>query len=195
MGALWSKKMGALGAENGLADRTGRDLVQHVYRSCFEAVGGKDELLIVMSIGSQSDALDGLPPVPSNFIVRDAVPQLEVLQRCSAFLTHGGANSVHEALSFGVPLAVVPVFGDQLTNCDKVGQGGAGLGFRQPLGSVRMETLSSALSQLAAESSDFRAAAIAMSKKIADAGGVEAAADAIIGIGSSSISALSLGGA
>merc|ERR1712117_138024 len=101
----------------------------------------------------------------------------DVLQRCSAFLTHGGANSMHEALSFGIPMAVVPVFADQPLNCDALVGCGAGLGFRQPLSSVSSETLGSALSKLIAEDSSFRAAAEAMSKKILEAGGVEAAAD------------------
>merc|ERR1712038_1906155 len=148
-----------------------------------------------MSTGPQSDALDGLPPVPSNFIVRQAVPQLDVLQRCSAFLTHCGANSMHEALSFGVPMAVVPVFADQPRNCDTVVRCGAGLGFRQPLSSVSSDTLRTALSKLTAESSSFRAAAEVTSKKILDAGGVAAAADAILDIVQRRASTGTLGGA
>lgn len=33
----------------------------------------------------------------------------EVLKRCHAFVTHGGNNSVHEALTFAVPMVVVPM--------------------------------------------------------------------------------------
>jgi len=46
------------------------------------------------------DALEGMT-LPENFLALDVVPQLELLPKCHAFITHGGANSVHEALSFG----------------------------------------------------------------------------------------------
>jgi UDP:flavonoid glycosyltransferase YjiC (YdhE family) len=43
------------------------------------------------------------------------MPQLAVLKHpaCCLFVTHGGANSVHESLSCGKPLLVVPFSGDQ----------------------------------------------------------------------------------
>ena len=46
------------------------------------------------------DALEGMS-LPENFVARDVIPQLEMLQKCHAFITHGGANSMHEALSYG----------------------------------------------------------------------------------------------
>lgn len=178
----WNFPIGAFGRDNGLADCTGKQLTQHVFRSCFESVGEDDNFLVIMSLGPQGDALEGLPPVPSNFIVRSAVPQLEVLRRSSAFLTHGGANSMHESLLFGVPMAVVPVFGDQPTNADSVAHCGAGLGFRQPLTSVNAETLRNAFAQLTAadEANSFRAAAKDMAKKLQASGGVPVAADEIL---------------
>jgi len=194
-GPFWSTSFGAMGADNGLADCTGKELVQHVFRCCFEAVGGNDDCLVVMSAGPHSDALEGLPPVPSNFIVRQAVPQLDVLQRCSAFLTHCGANSLHEALSFGVPMVVVPVFGDQPINCDAAVGSGAALGFRQPLSTVSPDALRSAFSQLMAGGSSFQAAAQGMSQKMLEAGGVDGATDAILGLVDSVTRKASLGGA
>jgi UDP:flavonoid glycosyltransferase YjiC (YdhE family) len=35
--------------------------------------------------------------LPENFVAQDVLPQLELLQKCHAFITHGGANSMHEA--------------------------------------------------------------------------------------------------
>jgi len=191
----WNSQFGKLAASNGLAESTGKELIQFVFRCCFEAVGENDDFLVVMSLGPQNDALEGLPPVPSNFIVRAAVPQLDVLQRCSAFLTHGGANSMHESLSFGVPMAVVPIFGDQPANADSVARCGAGLSFGQPLDTVSSQSLRSAFLQLVAKDSSFRAAAKSMSEKIKDAGGAHVAAQAILDSASAGTAKSNLGGA
>ena len=39
----------------------------------------------------------GLGPAPANFIVHSNAPQIEVLRRATAFVSHGGMNSVNEA--------------------------------------------------------------------------------------------------
>ena len=44
-----------------------------------------------------------------------------MLPLCDAFVTHGGMGSVMEALLHRVPLAVIPVFGDQIWNADRAG--------------------------------------------------------------------------
>jgi len=76
------------------------------YRTCFEAFADKD-WQIVMAVG-QNINQESLGTVPANFVVRKFVPQLEILQRTSLFITHGGMNSVSEALYYNVPLVVVP---------------------------------------------------------------------------------------
>ena len=64
--------------------------------------------------------------LPPNFMACGVVPQLDVLPLCDAFLTHGGMGSVMEALLHRVPLAVIPVFGDQIWNADRAGAAGLG---------------------------------------------------------------------
>jgi MGT family glycosyltransferase len=76
------------------------------YRMCFEAFADKN-WQFVMTVG-QSMSQELLEAAPANFIVRKFVPQLEILQRTSVFITHGGMNSVSEALYYNVPLVVVP---------------------------------------------------------------------------------------
>merc|ERR1712061_718923 len=139
--------------------------------------------LVVMALGNELDALEGMPPTPSNFILRRAVPQLQVLQRCDAFVTHGGANSVHEGLRFGVPLAVVPIFGDQPSNADAIEHAGSGKSFCHPLATLTSSSLRKAGLQLSASGDSgntYRVAAQAMGTKIQAGGGVVAAADAIL---------------
>ncbi len=79
------------------------------YRSCFEAFADKD-WQIVMAIGYSVNR-DSLGPIPANFIIHRFVPQLEILQRTTLFITHGGMNSVSEALYYNVPLVVMPQSG------------------------------------------------------------------------------------
>jgi len=165
-----------------LAQYNGKEFCQHVWRTCFDVFGGDKGLFVVMSLGPQQDALQNMPPTPSNFLVCDAVPQLEVLPLCDAFLTHGGANSMHEALSLGVPLAVVPIFGDQPVNADTIARTGAGISFRHPLVTLSDASLRSAMDKLMDESAEnpFRAAAQATAKRFKDAGGVVTAVDIIL---------------
>jgi len=186
---LWTTPLGKYADSNddgkpegarGLCDYNGKEFSQFVWRTCFEALGGRDDLLVVMSLGPPDDALDGMPPVPSNFIIRKAVPQLEVLRRCSAFLTHGGANSMHEALAMGVPLAVVPVFGDQPVNADSVRDRGAGASFRHPLRTLSAEALRSIVDDMTQADSKCRDGAKVLQQKLAAAGGVAAACHAIL---------------
>jgi UDP:flavonoid glycosyltransferase YjiC (YdhE family) len=59
------------------------------------------------------------------------IPQRALLARAAAFVTHGGANSVAEALDAGVPPIVVPLSGDQGLQARIVEACGAGLGLER----------------------------------------------------------------
>ena len=50
---------------------------------------------------------------PPNVRIERYLPQTLLLPRSALFVTHGGFNSVKEALSVGIPMVVVPVAGDQ----------------------------------------------------------------------------------
>ena len=72
-----------------------------------------------------------LGTIPRNFIVQEFVPQLELLQRTALFITHGGMNSVSEALYYGVPLVVIPQSADQNLVGQRIEQLGAGKALRR----------------------------------------------------------------
>ena len=95
------------------------------YRSCFDAFRDLD-LQVILALGGNVSIAD-LGRVPGNFIVRDRVPQIEVLSRASAFVTHGGMNSVSESLSFGVPMVVIPQMSEQAIVARRVEALGAGV--------------------------------------------------------------------
>ncbi|MDF2540404.1 MAG: macrolide glycosyltransferase [Herbinix sp.] len=81
------------------------------YRTCFEAFGSED-YQVIMSVGKKTD-LSALGSIPDNFIVQNYIPQLEVLKHAEVFISHGGLNSVSEALYYGVPILAIPLANDQ----------------------------------------------------------------------------------
>jgi len=84
--------------------------------------------LPVQLVLSMADLLDTneLPTLgPHMHAVRYA-PQLAMLDRASLFITHGGANSVMEALSFGVPMIISPLCNDQFHQVHFVERAGVG---------------------------------------------------------------------
>jgi MGT family glycosyltransferase len=145
------------------------------YRTCFAALGGS-RFRVLLASGDKIDRAE-LGPLPENFIVRPRVPQLEVLPRVALFITHGGMNSVNEALYHGVPLLVVPQHGDQHLVAGRVAELGAGL--QLAMAEVSPERLRQSVDRLLAESS-FRAAALRVSASLREAGGYPRAAQEIL---------------
>merc|ERR1712107_624417 len=98
----------------------------------------------------------------------------------------GGANSMHESLGHGVPMVVVPAFGDQPINGDAIARCGAGINFRMPLRSVTSNSLRIAMDQLLEPERDggrcstYCEAARVMAHKLAGTDGSARAADAIL---------------
>ncbi|GAB4055404.1 macrolide family glycosyltransferase [Catellatospora paridis] len=71
-----------------------------------------------------------LGPLPENVLAVSSVPQLEVLARAALFVTHGGVNSVNEALYAGVPMLAVPQGADQTLTARRIVDLDAGLSIR-----------------------------------------------------------------
>ncbi|TWD95700.1 MGT family glycosyltransferase [Neobacillus bataviensis] len=95
------------------------------YKLCFKAFGNTDHT-VVMSIGEKAQITD-LGEIPKNFIVKNYVPQTEILRYTKLFITHGGMNSTHEGLYYGVPLIVIPQSADQPIIAGQVANIGAGI--------------------------------------------------------------------
>lgn len=60
-------------------------------------------------------------------------PQVELLPRVDAFVTHGGNNSTTEALRAGTPLVVVPFGAEQRGNAQRVTRLGVGEGLTESI--------------------------------------------------------------
>jgi len=133
----------------------------------------------ILSAGRNTDTAQwGM--TPKNFIVRPYVPQLAILQQVDAFITHGGLNSVHEGLYYGVPQIVVPHQLEQLLNGKRAAQTGAGilLGHRYPYGRVTPAELRAALDRLLSLP-QYREKAVQIGETLRNAGGYRRAVEEI----------------
>jgi MGT family glycosyltransferase len=145
------------------------------YRSCFGAFRGMD-VEAIMSIGTTVPAAS-LGQPPANVSVETSVPQLDVLRRASAFVSHGGMNSVSESLACGVPLLVIPQMGEQETVGRRVEELGAGLYLAKE--KVSAERLRELVGKLLADDR-FRTQAAVVGESFRTAGGAARGAAAIL---------------
>jgi MGT family glycosyltransferase len=84
------------------------------------------EVQVVLSAGKLAGT-EWRKALPEEVIVREYVPQPALLKRAALFVTHGGANSVMEALYAGVPLAIHPICNDQFLQAHFVEKSGVGV--------------------------------------------------------------------
>ncbi|WP_139279068.1 macrolide family glycosyltransferase [Seinonella peptonophila] len=96
-----------------------------LYKACLEGLNDFDGT-VVLGIGNQL-SISELGSVPDHFIIRNYIPQLDVLRYSDAFITHCGMNSTSEALYFGTPLVMLPLMNDQPIVANRVKELGAGV--------------------------------------------------------------------
>ncbi|WP_394620306.1 glycosyltransferase [Lentzea sp. JNUCC 0626] len=135
-------------------------------------------------LGQALEAVSDLPvkvvmvaeprPAPSNVLVLPSVPQLALMPHLDAVVTHGGHNTVCEALAHGLPLVVAPIRDDQPTVAAQVVEAGAGV--RLTYSRARAADIRSALTSVLDEP-EYAAAAGAVRDSFLAAGGAAAAAD------------------
>jgi UDP:flavonoid glycosyltransferase YjiC (YdhE family) len=78
-----------------------------------------------MAIGDSDPSVLG--ETPGDWLVRGHLPQVALLERADLLITHGGNNSVTEALTFGVPLLVMPFSTDQFDGAAAIERGLVGV--------------------------------------------------------------------
>jgi zeaxanthin glucosyltransferase len=149
---------------NGLAD---------IYRTIITAAGKRKGFQLVLSIGDQLDP-EQLGPVPNNTIVVQRAPQLELLKRASACITHAGLNTVLESLTQGVPQVAIPVTVDQPGVAARIAEKKTGLFV--PLKELNVSRLSLLLDHVLNDPS-YRHNARCIQEVIAETDGLSEAAD------------------
>jgi zeaxanthin glucosyltransferase len=151
------------------------DGLADVYSMIIAATAKQKGFQLVLSVG------DGLDPeqmgaLPSNTILVERAPQLELLKRASVCITHAGLNTVLEALAQGVPQVAIPVTVDQPGVAARIAEKKTGLFV--PLKKLTVSQLSLLLEQVLNEPT-YRDNAHYFQKVIAETNGLSVAADLV----------------
>jgi zeaxanthin glucosyltransferase len=147
---------------------------ERVFRIIAEACASIPVQLVI-SLGGGIDR-ERLGALSGNPIVEKYVPQLELLKRSAAVITHAGMNTVLESLAEGKPLVCIPLGNDQPGVAARVAARGAGL-VVSPL-RLTAKHLRWAL-RAVLEDESYRSAARKLQASIQQIDGLEQAADIV----------------
>jgi MGT family glycosyltransferase len=156
--------MGTL--QNGNAD---------VFRTIVTAVSKHNRFQLVLSIGNAVRP-EQIGPLPTNAIVVNNAPQLELLKKASMCITHEGLNTVLEALAQGVPQIAIPVTNDQPGVAARIAHRQTGV--VTSLDKLTPGHLSELLTEVLINST-YRANAQKLQRKIVEANRLSVAADVV----------------
>ncbi|URZ07728.1 macrolide family glycosyltransferase [Clostridium felsineum] len=81
-----------------------------LYKIFFEAFGDSDAVVVMSAYNIDMSNFN----IPKNFIVRNYVPQTEILKYADAAVTHAGMNSTSDLIYNKVPFVAIPIGADQL---------------------------------------------------------------------------------
>ncbi|MGV9310508.1 MULTISPECIES: glycosyltransferase [unclassified Nonomuraea] len=164
-----------------------------------------DGALVYFSLGSLGSAdvelmqrvIDVLATTPHQYIVSkgplheeikladnmwgaEFVPQTKIIPQVDLVITHGGNNTTTEAIHFGKPMILLPLFWDQYDNAQRVDE--LGYGVRLSTYSFTDEELTGALDRLLGDT-ELRARLAAAGEEIRRRDGLRKAADLIEQLG------------
>lgn len=80
---------------------------------------GYNNVIFIFSLGKAKWSSKDIAAL-TNVYTFEFVPQTYLLEHCSLFITHGGLNSIKEAIDKSVPMLVFPLDIDQIGNSRKV---------------------------------------------------------------------------
>jgi MGT family glycosyltransferase len=144
------------------------------FKTIAEACAGLD-VQLVLSLGGGLDPAR-LGTLAGDPIVVSYAPQLQLLKRAAAVITHAGLNTVLESLTEGVPLVAVPQGNDQPGVAARVAAQGAGIVIASR--KLNVSRLRSA-TQSILNDPQYRAAAHRLQSAMQQVNGLETAADII----------------
>lgn len=134
---------------------------------------------VVLSAGELAGT-DFARSLPGDVVAMPYVPQRQLLARASAFVSHGGANSVMEALTAGVPMLLLPVCNDQPIQAHFLTRSGAGLALEPR--TLTVDACRAALRQLLEPGTPLRERVATISASYRARDGARRAAELIAGL-------------
>ena len=93
----------------------------NLYNTFFDAFGNTDVIVVMTAYKIDISKFN----IPKNFIVKNYVPQLEVLKYVTVAITHGGMNSTSDLLYSNIPFVTIPIGADQRYIASRVDELGA----------------------------------------------------------------------
>ncbi len=114
---------------------------EHIFATIAKACAELNAQL-VLSMGGSKDPAE-LGELPGQPIVVRYAPQLEILKRASAVITHAGLNTTLESLAEGVPLVAIPLGNDQPGVAARIEHHKAGIAI--PLSKLNVQRLHTAV--------------------------------------------------
>ncbi|MBC7724602.1 MAG: glycosyltransferase family 1 protein [Burkholderiaceae bacterium] len=133
-----------------------------------------------VAIATGSTLPNDLPEVPSTWLVREFLPQVRLLGRSAVAVSHGGNNSVTEAMMLGVPLLVLPFSTDQFAGAAALEAAGFGESLDPNTGTV--EELAAAVIRLLDLDPAVRARLDALGESLREFPGSTRARDAVAAV-------------
>ncbi|CAG7606600.1 glycosyltransferase [Leucobacter soli] len=127
---------------------------------------------VIVSKGPLHDEIE----LADNMWGAEFLPQTTLLPLANLVITHGGNNTVTEAMHFGKPMIVLPLFWDQYDNAQRVHE--RGFGRRLPTYDFTPEELRATVTGLLADD-ELRDRLSAIGESIRAADGLHRAADLI----------------
>jgi MGT family glycosyltransferase len=130
----------------------------------------------IVSKGPRADEFE----LPDNMWGEARVPQTSIISEVDLVITHGGNNTVTEALHFGKPMVVLPLFWDQYDNAQRMHE--LGYGVRLATYDFSDDDLTGAVDGLLADET-LRSNLEVLGERIRDQQGTRVAADLIEDVG------------
>lgn len=130
----------------------------------------------IVSKGPQADQYE----LADNMWGAQQVPQVNVIPHCDLVITHGGNNTTTEAVHFGKPMIVLPLFWDQYDNAQRVHE--TGFGVRLDTYRFEDDEMHTAIERLLADEA-LRARVARVGEQVRTRAGTQLAADLIERVG------------
>ena len=133
---------------------------------------GKTHHRFIVSKGPQHSSFE----VAENMFGAEFLPQTKIIPQVDLVITHGGNNTVTEAIHFGKPMIVLPLFWDQYDNAQRVDETGFGvrLGTYSFADSELIDAIERLLSDVA-----LKQRLVAASARVQKSDGIKVGADVI----------------